>query len=251
MKSNKGTKKSAKSANAKLTCPGFKAAGISAGIKKGAKLDLGLIVSEPAAIVAGVFTKNKVKAAPVVIDQKLVKRKSSTGVIVNSGKANACTGALGHKNAELMIASAEEALGLKKGSILNASTGSIGTHFPIQKITARVPKLVRELSSKGFADFSEAIMTTDAYPKSAKLKARIGGKDITILGIAKGAGMIKPNMATMLAFFMTDLNIGKAALKSALKSSVDTTFNKISVDNDTSAKSARLARQTIRPLRKL
>ncbi|MEE9543034.1 MAG: bifunctional glutamate N-acetyltransferase/amino-acid acetyltransferase ArgJ [Thermodesulfobacteriota bacterium] len=229
-----GAKKPVEPANSKLSCPGFKASGISAGIKSGAKKDLGLIVSDLPATVAGVFTKNKVKAAPVVIGQTLVRRKTSSGVIVNSGRANACTGAHGLEKARAMIGSVEAGLGLKAGSILSASTGSIGSPFPIDKIIRRVPALVDSLSSKGFADFAEAIMTTDAYPKSAKLKARVGGKNITILGIAKGAGMIKPDMATMLAFFMTDFNIGKRALKSALKSSVDKTFNKISVDNDTS-----------------
>ena len=229
-----GTKTPAKSGKASLTCPGFKASGISAGIKPGAKKDLGLIVSDVPATVAGVFTKNKVKAAPVVLDQKLVRRATSMGVIVNSGKANACTGKEGFLNAESMASSAEDALGLKKGEMLVASTGSIGSRFPIKKITQRVPELVRELSPKGFGAFAEAIMTTDAYPKSARVKAHVGGADITILGIAKGAGMIRPDMATMLAFFMTDFNIGKRALKSALKSSVDKTFNKISVDNDTS-----------------
>ncbi len=229
-----GLRKPRKAGTSKLSCPGFMASGVSSGVKPGRKKDLALIVSEVPARVAGVFTRNKVRAAPVVIDQKLVRRASSMGVVVNSGKANACTGAEGLKNAESMISSTEAHLGIKKGGILNASTGSIGSHFPIDKIIRRVPALVKGLSPIGFDAFAEAIMTTDAYPKSAKLKARIGGRDVTVLGIAKGAGMIKPDMATMLAFFMTDFNIGKSALKSALKSSVDKTFNKISVDNDTS-----------------
>ena len=217
-----------------LTCPGFRATGISCGIKPGTKKDLALILSDVPARVAGVFTRNKVKAAPVVMDQRLVKRAWSRGVVVNSGVANACTGVEGFKNARAMVGSAEDALGLKNGELFVASTGSIGSRFPIDKIIRRVPALVRELSPKGFGAFAEAIMTTDAYPKSAKVKARIGGRNVTILAIAKGAGMIKPDMATMLAFFMTDFNIGKRALKRALKSSVENTFNKISVDNDTS-----------------
>ncbi len=210
------------------------ATGISCGIKKGSKKDLALIISDVPARAAGVFTTNKVMAAPVVLDRKLIKRAWSRGVIVNSGKANACTGKEGLKCAEAMVSAAEEALGCKSGEILGASTGSIGGCFPISKITGRVPALVKGLSKNGFNDAARAIMTTDAYPKSAMVKARIGNKDITIAGIAKGAGMIRPDMATMLAFFLTDANIGKRALKSALKSSVESSFNKISVDNDTS-----------------
>ena len=217
-----------------LTCPGFRAAGISCGIKTGSKKDLALIVSDVPARAAGVFTRNKVKAAPVLIDQRLVRRAWSRGVVVNSGKANACTGVKGFKNAGRVISSVEGALGLKNGDILNASTGSIGSHFPIDKITRRIPALVKGLNPDGFGAFSEAIMTTDAFPKCVRATARIGGREITVLGIAKGAGMIRPDMATMLAFFMTDMNISKRALKCALKSAVDSSFNKISVDNDTS-----------------
>ncbi|MBE9531733.1 MAG: bifunctional ornithine acetyltransferase/N-acetylglutamate synthase, partial [Proteobacteria bacterium] len=125
-----------------LSCPGFKAAGISCGIKSGSKKDLALIVSDVPARMAGVFTTSKVKAAPVVLDQKLIKREWSRGVIVNSGKANACTGKEGLKSAEVMVSEAAKALGFKNGQILNASTGSIGGHFPIDKITGRIPALV-------------------------------------------------------------------------------------------------------------
>lgn len=231
---NKKKIKSKKAGAKKLSCPGFMATGISCGIKKGAKKDLALIVSDVPARAAGVFTTNKCMAAPVVLDKKLIKRAWSRGVIVNSGKANACTGADGLKCAEAMVSKAEKALGCKGGEILGASTGSIGGTFPISKITNRIPALVNGLSKDGFDDAALAIMTTDAYPKSAKVKVKIGNKDITILGIAKGAGMIRPDMATMLAFFLTDANLGKRALKSALKSSVNSSFNKISVDNDTS-----------------
>ena len=129
--------------NEDLSCPGFMAAGISCGIKKGAKKDLALIVSEVPARAAGVFTMNKVKAAPVVLDRKLIRRAWSRGVIINSGKANACTGKEGLRNAETMVASAQAALGFKGGEIFNASTGSIGGPFPISKITGRTRHLLK------------------------------------------------------------------------------------------------------------
>ncbi len=217
-----------------FTVAGFKAAGISCGIKKTGRKDLAIILSDSPASVAGVFTTNRVKAAPVLIDMELVRSGKSFGVLVNSGNANACTGKKGYKDAASSVRATEECLGLPKGSLLVASTGVIGVPMPIEKVLAGLPKLVEGLKPGGLHDASEAIMTTDAFPKRAFVRAKIAGKTITIAGIAKGAGMICPNMATMLAFFMTDANIKAVALKKALLSAVDSSFNSIIVDNDTS-----------------
>jgi len=156
------------------------------------------------------------------------------GVIVNSGNANACTGKDGMKAALKMTRAVEAALGLGEGDILVASTGVIGVPLPVKKAEAGVGPLVGALRYDGFNDALGAIMTTDAFPKAALVTGRVNGKTVTITGLAKGAGMICPNMATMLAFFMTDAVIGKATLRRALKDVVDATFNSIIVDNDTS-----------------
>lgn len=217
-----------------LKVRGFKAAGIACGIKKTGKKDLALILSETDSQVAAVFTVNRVKAAPVLLDMKRVKRGTSRGVIVNSGNANACTGKDGLRVSEAMTSAVESALGLKKGDMLVASTGVIGVPLPVGKVTAGVAGLVAGLSADGLHDAAQAIMTTDAFPKKAVKRARIAGRLVTVGGIAKGAGMICPNMATMLAFFVTDANIKSRALSRALKESADDSFNSIIVDNDTS-----------------
>ena len=217
-----------------LRVPGFRAAGVSCGIKKNGKKDLAVIVSDSPATVAGVFTTNKVKAAPVLLDMKRIKKGVASGIIVNSGNANACTGAEGMKAAEAMATAAEKALGLKKGSVFVSSTGVIGVPLPIGRVEAGMPHLVKALGYDGLHAACEAIMTTDAFPKKAVARMKINGSEVTIAGIAKGAGMICPNMATMLAFFLTDANIKKTALSKALKAAVEASFNSIIVDNDTS-----------------
>jgi len=217
-----------------LKVRGFKAAGVSCGIKKNGNKDLALIFSETPAQVAAVFTENRVKAAPVLLDMKRVKSGVSRGVIVNSGNANACTGKDGNRVAEAMTKAAEKALGLKKGDMLVASTGVIGVPLPVERVTSGMDGLVAALSPTGLSDAGRAIMTTDAFPKMAIKKARIGGRLVTVAAVAKGAGMICPNMATMLAFFVTDANIKAKALGRALKESADASFNSIVVDNDTS-----------------
>ncbi|MBI3398577.1 MAG: bifunctional glutamate N-acetyltransferase/amino-acid acetyltransferase ArgJ [Deltaproteobacteria bacterium] len=223
--------------------PGFKAAGISCGIKKNGNKDLALIYSETAAVAAGVFTKNKVKAAPILLDMERIKKGLCQAVIINSGNANACTGKKGMEDAARMVAAVEDGLGIKKGFAMVSSTGVIGQRLPIDRIEKGIPKLVSSLSSKGWNDAVHAIMTTDAFPKAAFEKCRIGGKEITVLGIAKGAGMICPNlapasfkqgMATMLAFIATDAAIEQKILQAMLKKAVDNSFNSITVDGDTS-----------------
>lgn len=223
-----------------LAVPGFRASGMAGGIKKNGKKDLALILCDGPASVAGLFTLNKVKAAPVLISSQRVKKGVSRGVLVNSGNANACTGKKGMDNALAMTALAEGVLGLKKGELLVCSTGVIGVPMPMNKVKAAIPKLASSFGAD-LTPFAQAIMTTDAYQKTSFTKARIGNKTITIAGIAKGAGMICPNMATLLSFFLTDACINTASLKKALKIAVDGSFNRIIVDNDTSTNDTALA----------
>src|SRR3989304_9708405 len=175
-----------------LFVPGFKAAGIACGIKKNGNKDLALIYSEVPAVAAAVFTTNKIKAAPVLIDIQRIKKGLCQAVIINSGNANACTGKKGMEDAARMVIAVEDALGIKKGLAMVSSTGVIGQNLQIDKIEKGIPKLVASLSSKGWNDAAHAIMTSDAFPKFAFEKCRIGGKEISVLGIAKGAGMICP-----------------------------------------------------------
>lgn len=224
-----------------LRVTGFRAAGVAAGIKKNGRKDLALIVSDKPAQVAGLFTTNSVKAAPVLLDMKRVKRGVASGLIVNSGNANACTGKDGMKKAEAMTDLAEKALGLKKGSILVCSTGVIGVPLPIEKVASGLPHAARSLGYDGLPSAGEAMMTTDAFQKTGERKAKIGGREVVIAGLCKGAGMICPNMATMLAFFMTDADIKAPLLAEALKSAVNASFNSIIVDNDTSTNDTVLA----------
>jgi len=215
--------------------PGFKASGVSCGIKKkrGAR-DLALIASDVDARVAGVFTRNAVKAAPVLIDMKRVRKGVSRGVVVNSGNANACTGEQGHKDALVVAGLVEKALDAPRSSMMVSSTGVIGVPLEVEKIASAMPALVGALDYEGFEDAAEAMMTTDSFAKTALSRARVGGKTVTIGGVAKGAGMICPDMATMLAFLMTDADISQAALERSLASAVELSFNRIVVDNDTS-----------------
>ncbi|MBI5903817.1 MAG: bifunctional glutamate N-acetyltransferase/amino-acid acetyltransferase ArgJ [Deltaproteobacteria bacterium] len=217
-----------------LRVQGFKAAGISCGIKRGGKKDLALILSDVDADVAGVFTKNSVKAAPVLVDIERVRKGKARGVVINSGNANACTGPRGYKDAMSMAGCVEEAAGVKNGAILVCSTGVIGVPLPVERVRQAAPALIGALGYNGLGGACEAIMTTDAFPKKAFARTRIGGKTVAVAGIAKGAGMICPNMATMLAFFVTDADIRGRALKLALREAVDGSFNSIIVDNDTS-----------------
>lgn len=223
-----------KLAKTRLKCKGFLAAGVSSGIKKGAKKDLAIILSETPCVTAGVFTRNKVRAAPVVNDIKRLKRSKVRGIIVNSGNANACTGGAGVADDWAVSMAAESALDLSKGDMLTASTGVIGVPLPVDKITLALPRLKAALTRDGFADAAEAMMTTDAFPKAHFVKGRVGAVEVTLLGLAKGAGMIRPDMATLLAFILTDANIGRVELKAALRLAVDRSFNSICVDNDTS-----------------
>lgn len=211
---------------------GFTASGIASGLKKKG-LDLALIFSETPCMAAGVFTKNIVKAAPVVISQKRINKKIQA-ILANSGNANCCNGSAGLKAAYKTGAELARVLKIKEDSILLASTGIIGRPFPEGKIVMALPEAVLTLDNKGNESAKLAIMTTDTFPKEIAVEINIQGKSVKIGGMAKGAGMIHPDMATMFCFITTDANIEKLALNKALKAAVSESFNSITVDGDTS-----------------
>ena len=213
---------------------GFLFATAEAAIKKPGRKDIALIVSENAANIAGTFTTNSVKAAPVKICMQKVRAGTGQAIIVNSGNANACTGKQGTRDANEIISLASKHLGIKRSLICPCSTGVIGTPMPVERIGRSVPVLARDLGKSSFDDVARAIMTTDTFPKITAKKLRIGGKYGTISGICKGAGMIAPNMATMLCFIITDISVEKKALHSALKNAVGKSFNRITIDGDMS-----------------
>jgi len=217
-----------------IICPGFKAAGVAANIKKDGTKDLGLIVSETDASAAAVFTCNQIKAAPVILDDKRIRKGRCRAIIVNSGNANCCTGINGMKDALEMAKVTAFELKISEELVLVASTGVIGEQFPIKKITAAVPKIKGSLSFDGFTDFARSIMTTDTYPKIVSQKGNLDGKVYTVTGIAKGSGMICPDMATMLAFICTDAEIAPDMLKDTLVTATERSFNRITIDGDTS-----------------
>ena len=218
----------------KLVVRGFKAAAVSAGLKKGDTLDLGLIYSEKDTVSFAVFTKNRVKAAPVRLSMEHIKSGNIRAVICNSGNANACTGAQGLRNARKSADLVAKALGLRDREVVVASTGVIGVQLDMERIERKIPELVRSLRNDGLSDFSKAIMTTDTFPKISIAEDMIGESPYRIVGIAKGAGMIMPHMATMLCFILSDISIPFESLKESLLRCVDKTFNRISVDGDTS-----------------
>ena len=213
---------------------GIKAAGISAQLKKSGKKDLALIYSEKKAVSAAVFTKNLVKAAPIILNMENIKNGNTQAIIVNSGNANSCTGETGLENAKKMTEFAANELGLKKEEILVQSTGIIGVQLDMEKIETGISKICKEISKDGGNDAAEAIMTTDTFTKQICVEIEIDGKTVTVAGMAKGSGMIHPNMATMLAFTVTDVNIEKSLLQKIFSEITDSTFNMISVDRDTS-----------------
>lgn len=218
-----------------ITAPlGFQAAGIHCGIKKPDLLDLALCVSDVSGPIAGVFTKNRVVAAPVLLDRQHLRSRRGRAIIVNSGNANACTGEQGLVAAKTMATSVAAQLSIPVHQVFVGSTGVIGRALPIDRIIAAVPTLIARLSVPGGDHAAQAILTTDLRPKTVSRQARIGGHVVTIGGMAKGSGMIHPNMATMLAYLTTDAAIVSAALQSALKTAVDQSFNCITVDGDTS-----------------
>jgi len=218
-----------------VTAPlGFAAAGIYCGIRK-VKKDIAMIVSEVPATVAGVFTLNKTQAAPVSVDKIQLGRSSiCSGIVVNSGNANACTGERGLNDAWEMVKSTARVLKVPENQIMVSSTGVIGQYMPMEKILPAIGELAKTLSRTGSKDAAEAIMTTDTFSKEVAVQFTLGASVVTVGGIAKGSGMIAPNMATMLAFVTTDIAIPQNLLMKALKSANNRSFNRITVDGDMS-----------------
>lgn len=221
---------------------GFHATGSSCGIKKGGYKDIALLFSKKPCEIATAFTSNKVKAAPVILDIERCNNKISS-IVINSGNANCLTGETGDKDARTMVARVEENLKLKNDSAMVASTGVIGQNLNMERIIYGIDKLTRLIQGdNNIRDFSYGIMTTDTRPKNVAYSFKIGTKTVTIGASAKGAGMIKPDLemtlamphATMLVFITTDAKIAKPQLASALKNAIKLSFNRISVDNDTS-----------------
>lgn len=221
-------------ANNTITSPrGFLAAGLHCGIKKSDNADLGLIVCPTGAKAAAVFTTNKITSAAVQITKKHIKSTEISAVVVNSGNANACTSQAGIKNAIKMCAETAKQIEVDPHQVLVASTGIIGKQLPIAKITKGISKAAAKLSAsaKAGADFAKAIMTTDPKPKQAVRRIEISGRKGTIAGAVKGSGMIAPNMATTLCFITTDIAITKPLLAKALKTAIDNSLNKLTIDS--------------------
>jgi glutamate N-acetyltransferase/amino-acid N-acetyltransferase len=217
-----------------VTAPrGYRASGVHCGIKASRK-DLALLASDRLATAAAMFTTNAVKAAPVLVSQEKIQSGAAAAIVVNSGTANACTGAQGLADAREMAALAARELAVSEEFVLVASTGVIGVPLPMPDLRRGIPQVVHALRPDGGADAAEAILTTDAFTKTAAVQIHIGGALVTIGGMAKGAGMMHPNMATMLSFLTTDAVIPPQRLRRALQVAVNRSFNRISVDGDTS-----------------
>lgn len=217
-----------------LQVAGFRAAAAAAAIKKPGRLDLGLIVADQPAAAAGVFTRNQVKAAPVLLCRQRLRAGQAQAILVNSGNANACTGPAGLQDALQLTAAAARLLGLPERLILPASTGVIGQPLPVGRMEEALPALVARLRPEGLPEVAAAIMTTDTFPKTARVVEHFNGRTFTVAGVAKGAGMIHPDLATMLAFILTDAPVTPPILRAALRSGLATSFNRITVDGDTS-----------------
>lgn len=217
-----------------MNIKGFLYSAVEASIKYQNRLDLGLIYSEEPCVTAGVFTSNQVKAAPVVIDIARLKEGKAQAILVNSGCANACTGEQGRKDGLATSRMVSDALGIPDDMVQLSSTGVIGQQLNLPAFERHMGELVNGLSENNFGKVAEAIMTTDTVPKTSYTSVFIGGKEVKIAGMAKGAGMIMPNMATMLAFVMTDAQISFPELHKSLLSGVKRTFNRITIDGDTS-----------------
>ena len=215
-------------------CPGYKLAGVASGLKKNNAKDLGLIYSEIPASVAGIFTRNRIQAAPVQLDKARIASGVCQAIIANSGNANCCTGEQGMQDAVRMTQMAAVGLEISEDLVLVSSTGVIGQLLAIDKIEAAMPELLNSLDSGGVTHFAEAIMTTDTMPKIVMRQGELDGQTFTIIAMAKGAGMIRPDMATMLCFVLSDVEATPDQLRKMLKSSADRSLNRLTIDGDTS-----------------
>jgi glutamate N-acetyltransferase/amino-acid N-acetyltransferase len=217
-----------------LRVPGFRFAGVATGIKPSRRPDLALIHSERPATIAGVFTVNRVKAAPVVIASRHVRNGRARAILINSGNANACTGVAGTRVAVASCRYAGAALGVSRYDVIPCSTGKIGVLLPERPLLRGIDAAVAALAEDGLWRAARAMMTTDAFPKVADRTVRLGGRDVTIGGIAKGAGMIAPDLATLIVCVVTDAAVAAPQLRRALADGVAESFNAITVDGDTS-----------------
>ncbi len=217
-----------------FTVQGFRGGAIKSGIRGKDRLDLALIVSDKPAVAAGVFTTSQVKAAPVVLGYERLKKGKAQAILVNSGIANACTGEEGMRNAKLTAAMAADALGIAEELVQVSSTGVIGMQLEVECFRFGIPKLAGRLSPDALGEVALAMMTTDTVPKTAVREFIVAGRPVKLVGMAKGAGMIMPNMATMLCYLLTDAAVEQETLQAMLRQSVAQSFNIITVDGDTS-----------------
>jgi glutamate N-acetyltransferase/amino-acid N-acetyltransferase len=214
-----------------LRVPGFRAAGVACGIKDEGR-DLALIASDLPASVAGVYTRSTVVGAPVELSRERTRRGRARAIVVNSGCSNVAMGERGRRDARAMAARAARALDVPEAQVLVASTGVIGEPLPMAKIRSGVDDAADALRPAGWRDAARAIMTTDTFPKCAARRYRSGGREITVAGIAKGSGMIEPDMATMLAFLATDAAVAPVALRRVLREAADASFNRVTIDGE-------------------
>ncbi len=213
---------------------GFSASAVAAGIKYTDRLDLGLIYSDEPAVTAGVFTSNQVIAPPLVLDMERLKQGRAQAILVNSGCANACTGEKGMEACLITSRMVADELSIDEEMVQVSSTGVIGEQLKLEAFKDAIPRLAKGLAPENFEAVAEAILTTDTVKKTIYKTVEIAGKEVKFMAMAKGSGMIMPNMATMLAFVLTDAQIGFVELNDALKQGVESTFNRITVDGDTS-----------------
>jgi glutamate N-acetyltransferase/amino-acid N-acetyltransferase len=215
-------------------CAGYQLAGVASGLKKNNNKDLGLIYSEVPASVAGIFTRNRIQAAPVLLDKERITSGVCQAIIANSGNANCCTGEQGMQDAVSMARLAAIGLEISEDLVLVSSTGVIGQLLDIEKIEAAMPELLDALDADGFTAFAEAIMTTDTVPKIVTRQGELDGQTFTITAMAKGAGMIRPDMATMLCYVLSDVEATPDQLSRVLKPAADRSLNRLTIDGDTS-----------------
>lgn len=213
---------------------GFTAAGVKAGIKKSGNLDVAVIYTKTQAVVAGTFTQNKVAAAPVYVSKEVVATGTAHAIVANAGCANACTGQQGLDDAHKMAQIAADELGVNADDVIVGSTGVIGVNLPMDKLEAGIKDAVANLSADGSGNAGRAIITTDTHSKSVTCEFELSDKTVRMGAIAKGSGMIRPNMATMLCYITTDIAIDQALLQKAVSGCVEKSFNMISVDGDMS-----------------
>lgn len=213
---------------------GFTAAGVKAGIKKSGNLDVAVIYTKTQAVVAGTFTQNKVAAAPVYVSKEVVATGTAHAIVANAGCANACTGQQGLDDAHKMAQIAADELGVNADDVIVGSTGVIGVNLPMDKLEAGIKDAIANLSADGSDNAGRAIITTDTHSKSVTCEFELSGKTVRMGAIAKGSGMIRPNMATMLCYITTDIAIDQALLQKAVSGCVEKSFNMISVDGDMS-----------------